>query len=447
MSSWGAEYVRVPKKDKINAEEWEQKGTPFTPKTFEPVSKEDDPEKYAQQRKVLNDQEIELSNSLLDPKNIARRATGNQAPPIPLPVRYQLIDEAVESSSLPISTYNVGYARGNMLNYIEQAKELQKQGAEIVRDPETRYTDEELEELMTEYMYLKGQQPELPKWEPGMYPPDGTTVAFGRRRSGKSWLFRELIWRYNHLYRQVVVLTNTADNDFWGQYVPFRFIHKYSSFVLERVIQSQRAIMAHNKLYADEPDKLINPYMALILDDVVAEDKHHDSALNRVFYEGRHANISIFISTQHPKALPPGVRANADLAIIFPQWAEHDQEAIWKQYCTFFQDRRDFKLMLLRYTQGQQCVVAFLGDPSINPKQCLYWYKAIEPPPFLTCAEEYWVGDHEARRKYLEQTANMLTNGDIAGNNAPGGAPPGFQWMTNDQEVNSLIDQMTFMGM
>lgn len=444
--TYGTEYIQRPKKKAIDLNSWENDGKPFVPKVYEPVSKEDDPNRYERQHLALENEGMRLERSLDSAKIVARRATGNQGPPIPLPVRFELVDQGVESAAFPLAVYNAAYVRGNMIKYVEDAKKLQKSGAEISRDADHRYDDEELEAMMSQYMYLKGQQPILPKWDPGMYPPDGTTVLFGRRRSGKSWLVRELIYRYNHLFRQVVVLTNTADNDFWGQYVPFRFIHQYDSFVIARVIAHQKAIMAHNKLHADEPDKLINPYMALILDDIVSKDKHHDEWLNTVFYEGRHSNISIFITTQHPRALPPGVRSNADVAVIFPMWSESDQDTIWKQYCTFFQDRRDFKLMLLQYTQNQSCVVCFLGDPSINQKQCLYWYKAEEPPQFYTSAAEYWKGDHEARTRYLQATASMLTNEQLAGATSESGAPPGFQWMVNDSEVNQLIDSITFPG-
>ena len=440
----GAAYVNPPKRNLVDAEEWETDGKPFEPKLYEPVSKDEKPDQYKRQEAEIQMRNLTLEASVRDTKNIARRASDNQAPPLPLEINFDLIDDSVASSAYPIETYNAAYVRGNMLRYIEEAKKVQEIGENVNRDPDHRYSEEELELMQSEYMYLTGQQPNLPAWDPRMFPPDGTVVLFGRRRSGKSWLIRELIWRYRHLYRQVVVLTNTKNNGFWAKYVPFRFIHKYNAYVIQRVIQHQQSIMAWNELHADEPDKIINPYLALILDDVVAKDLHHDSPLNTVFFEGRHNKIAIFITTQHPKRLPPGVRSNADLAVVFPMWSTNDQETIQEQYCTYFQDKRDFNLMLLRYTQNQQCVVIFLGNPAAPMKQSLYWYKSSEPPPFKTCAQEYWTGDHEARLKYLRAEAGMLTNGDAAGTPVEAGAPHGFQWMVNDPEVDDLISQATF---
>ncbi len=445
MSAGPTQYNK--KKNWADPESYKQKGKPFKQVDFKPVSRLNDPEKIIRQRMAMDRAALKQSAPLVyNRKIVAVEPTGNQAPGIPLDEVRDMYEDSVESSALSDASYNAGYVRGNILEYISEAEKLQQEGKEYDRIDRTIRSEEEVEALRGEYRVLKGQSLNLPWWKPNMFPPDGTAVFFGRRRSGKSWLARELIYYYRHVYRIVIVITNTQQNDFWSDHVPFRFIHQYDQFVIRKIIEHQRAVIAHNKLNANNPSAIINPFIAVVLDDVVSDDLHHDPMLKQLFYEGRHNKIAIFITTQHPKALPPGVRANADLAVIFPQWAIGDQDAIREQYCNFFEDKEDFHMMLQEYTEDRHCVVFFLGDPTIRQLQALYVYKSSEPPAFITCSKEAWKNDDEHKRKYLEAQARILYAKGAAGNPSDSDALPGMHWLVDDSETDNLIATATFSG-
>lgn len=433
-------------KNWADLQNWNKDGKPIDVPDFKPLSRKNNPEKLQKQKLKLEEDAIALQNALIrDPSTVARRATGNQAPPLPMQTVYDVQDDEVESSALPEDIFNVNYVRGGMLKTIAEAEEFQKAGASEERVDRRVRTEDELLALRAKYTVLKGQTLVLPEWNPLMFPPDGTAVFFGRRRAGKSWMVRHLLHIYRHLYRGVIVLTNTEQNDFWAKHVPSRFIHRYDPFVIQKIIEHQRALVAWNILHADNPDLIKNPYIAIVLDDVVSGNMHHDPQLNQLFFEGRHSGMAIFITTQHPKALPPGVRSNADLAVIYPMWAEHDLDSIREQYCTFFEDKKDFNYLVRETTADRQCLIIFLGDPTVNPIQSVYRFKADDPGPFLLGAKEFWEGDAEAKKKKMEAMAAILTNNNLSGNaQTSGGAPIDMHWLVDDTETNDLIRAATF---
>lgn len=434
------------KKNYADLKSWESDGKPFKPISYKPVSRRNDQSKLNRQALQIDKEGDRVLDPVIsNPKVVARSAFGNTAPPIPLQDLAEVYEDVRDSSAPSEKEYNAAYIRGVPIAQSQDAEARQKKGAEIDRVNRNKLTDEEIDARRSEYMVLKGQSLELPWWDPLMFPHDGTAIFYGRRRSGKSWMVRHLIHQYKHIYRAVLVLTNTDQNDFWAAHVPFRFIHKYDPFVVGKIIAHQKAVIAHNKLNAENPERLINPYIAVILDDVVSRNMQHDETLNALFYEGRHSKIAVFVTTQHPKALPPGVRNNADLAVIYPQWSEHDMDSIREQYCTFFENKHDFNLMLLENTKDHQCIIIFLGDPTIKNIQSLYVYKADDPGPFAVGSREFWEGDNEERKRRWEAQAALLNNNSAAGNpGTPGGAPSGMHWLVDDTETDSLINASTF---
>lgn len=443
-------YGVIPPKNKPSKfsalDAHESDGKPVEIRLWNPTTRRDpDPNKVETQHLEIDLYAKKIEQQSQKPGRIAHVASGNNAPPIPLEEYGEWTDDMATSACLPGDVYDGFYRTGGILKSIEEAKELQEKYRDI--DRQTRVRDEsELEELYKQFIIPKGGTVELPEWDPRTFPADGTMVLFGRRRSGKSWLIRWILNMYKHTYRQVVVLTNTKQNLFWAHHIPFRFIHEYSQFVIQKILVHQRSVMAWNALHADEPEMLINPYMAVILDDVVAHDLQHDEMLKALFYEGRHSNIAIFITTQHPKALPPGVRSNADVAVIFPQISEGDTDAIRFQYCSFFENKHDFVLFLNENTKDHGCVIIFMGDPQALPVQRLYHYTADDPGPFLTCAAEYWDGSNEYYKKYLEAQAAFLAVRPDESSSASNTADriPGSQLLNNDDETDDLIRAATF---
>jgi len=60
------------------------------------------------------------------------------------------------------------------------------------------------------------------------------------------------------------------------------------------------------------------PNVAIIIDDLIAGLTSHDkNVLRKLYFHGRHAKISTFLTSQSYKSIPKSVRVNADHSIIF----------------------------------------------------------------------------------------------------------------------------------
>jgi len=167
---------------------------------------------------------------------------------------------------------------------------------------------------------------------------DFTMVFIGRRRSGKSWMARWVIYHLRHRYPCGIVITGTQLNNFWAQYVPKEFIHsvKDMNMVLDNVFQRQTFLKQH-------PELGIDPRMFVILDDVMG-DKYRvrfSKQLSTAFTDGRHYGILTLITTQDPMGIPPALRENTDVAFCFRQFTHNRKEALSRNYLSYISDKND----------------------------------------------------------------------------------------------------------
>jgi len=166
---------------------------------------------------------------------------------------------------------------------------------------------------------------------------DFTVVLVGRRRSGKSWMCRWLMYHLRNRFPVVVVITGTKLNSFWSQYVPDELIFSIDDMddVITRIKERQRILLEH-------PSLDINPAIMLILDDVLQEKYKvtHSKCLSACFTDGRHYKISLFITTQDPRGIPPMLRENSDLAILFRIFQRGRKEAVAEDFLDYVDDKQ-----------------------------------------------------------------------------------------------------------
>lgn len=164
---------------------------------------------------------------------------------------------------------------------------------------------------------------------------DFTCVFIGRRRSGKTFLSRWLMYHLRFRFPFGIVITGTKLNNFWSQYVPEEFIHEIDdiSLVLDQVFARQIYIKSH-------PELGIDPRMFVILDDVLS-DKYRirfSVPLATIFTNGRHHNIFTLITLQDAKGIPPDLRENADLCVLFRVYEGGRQKIIKDEWLSYVHD-------------------------------------------------------------------------------------------------------------
>lgn len=240
--------------------------------------------------------------------------------------------------------------------------------------------------------------------QPRIYPflldqigPDYTMGFFGKRREGKSFLMRNILYHMRAHFPRVYCFTNTRYNGFWQNHIPDKYIFDgYQPGVIQKIIDTNAAWRgAQIKHPTNERLQDMNISCLLILDDVINQDLFHSEQLRTLFYNGRHIKICLMIALQYAKGVPPGFRENFDTVFLFQQHCNTQIEAIGENFLGTW-DRKTQRNILEStvwkdaHSNARQVLVV---DQSGNsPKDSmLYWYhpQEVEENFFVGC-REFW---------------------------------------------------------
>lgn len=233
---------------------------------------------------------------------------------------------------------------------------------------------------------------ELRKWDIKTFTPDSTCVFYGKRRTGKSFFMRWLLYTMRKHYTHVWVFTQTAMNKFWTDYVPINAIFpRYSSEMLSMILDLQSREFI--KYYKEIKNGTYNPYKAVIFEDVVTEKQvRSDPVLKRMFANGRHHKLGIFFATQWPKAIPPILRGNVDIAGIFAQTNLMAKESLADDYLGSVKTRDAYKI-IDKNTEDHQVLLVDYAKVKPNLQEYAFTAKATDPGKFILGCPESWKMD------------------------------------------------------
>lgn len=226
--------------------------------------------------------------------------------------------------------------------------------------------------------------------------PDYTMAFLGKRREGKSFLMRHILYSMRDRFPRGYVFTKTKINGFWQKHVPEKAIFDgYSPGIMEKIWNQQLKIVQWMDKHPDEA-KNVNPYIFVVLEDCMSQDLAHTQQLSDIFYNGRHLKICLFISLQYAKGIPPGFRENIDMCFCFRMHSVAQIEAVCENFLGHI-DKKTARNVLETVVWKDQKTGArqFLAvDNSGNSDidEMLYAGQAKDPGPFKLCCREMWEG-------------------------------------------------------
>ncbi len=256
---------------------------------------------------------------------------------------------------------------------------------------------------------------------------DFTVLFIGRRRSGKSFGARYLMYHLRHRFPFGVVITGTRLNNYWAKYVPQEYIHD-----IQDMNQILDFVFARQTLLTQYPELGIDRRMFLILDDVM-EDKffiRYNAALSKVFTNGRHFGIFLVIISQDVKGIPPDLRENTDCAIIFRIFEGERQKIADREWLSYFDQTEDFlwsntglmnKTTLESFQETNettdterieeampQAVAILRGRVTENLQASVRRFAAEDPGPFELGSHAYWKAGCSGNYKAAMHTFDLL---------------------------------------
>ncbi|KAJ1616914.1 hypothetical protein T492DRAFT_894602 [Pavlovales sp. CCMP2436] len=272
--------------------------------------------------------------------------------------------------------------------------------------------------------------PRLAEWDPSTTKLDGTVVAIGKRRTGKSFAFRHILHSLAEHFPAGICISQTDElNKYWRQYMPSKYIFsKFEPEILHAIFDRQKSILNDPRLTEEEREKKARFF--IILDDVISmlpplaigillvgvivlslaacallvassyylvlliafhNDKRirYDAAIAELFVAGRHYKLFTMITTQYAKAITPTLRSNADYVLILHNKQEGQREALWRDFADFM-TKEAFYTLMDAYTQDNEVLIVDTSDSTAKPWEVLKWFKASDPGEFLLGDEEYW---------------------------------------------------------
>ena len=224
----------------------------------------------------------------------------------------------------------------------------------------------------------------LDRFDPRTLPLGSITLCQGRRNTGKSTILKSLMFALREKIDCCVAMTPTQSSaEFFRSVMPAPLVYDkgIELGVIETMLTIQRELIAIGK----------RRECLLILDDVSYDKLAFRSAvLGDAWRNGRHAAITIILTSQACYDLPPDLRSNTDLIFALRDPIIQNRKKLHLAY--FGQLPFDgFSQCFEACTDSYGSIVLNQTLPTNSPDECLFWYRAKPTlPSFRMCNKAIW---------------------------------------------------------
>ena len=192
---------------------------------------------------------------------------------------------------------------------------------------------------------------------------------------GKSTTVKSLLYELQSTFATLLVVSGfETDNNFYASCVPKLFIqNSVAPKTLKLLINRQRLVMnSKNK----------NTHTLLILDDVMDNPKALDNpAVNLLYKQGRHVNVSVWLIQQYPMDVKPYVRTTTSAVFLFHNGNTESRRKLYENYGSgVFRDFQEFDRVFAYITSSQKHTAMVIlpnsGSSTLGMSGAVFWYRA-----------------------------------------------------------------------
>lgn len=226
--------------------------------------------------------------------------------------------------------------------------------------------------------------------------PDKLCVFFGKRRTGKTFSLRHILYTGRALFNNGLVLSNTFFNGFWQKYFPKQYVHEFDPIILDMYLALQKKEV-NAWLEAGSP-RTHNPYKVIVLDDVVSKGFRYVDAVTEFAVAGRHYRTCVLMTTQYPRLIASSTRSNTDFAFIFFQQNFNERESIVTEYMSVMEKEGAMTLLdkMTTIEEGEpqrEVMVINLMANTMNLKTKIRSFEPKDPGEFVVGSPSFWKDD------------------------------------------------------
>lgn len=234
----------------------------------------------------------------------------------------------------------------------------------------------------------------LKKFDMAKIRKDSIVILVGKRRTGKSFLIKDLLYYKRDIPIGTVISASESSNRFYGDLMPSLFIHdEYSPEIIANLVKRQKLVTKKMKQQIAMYGKSnIDPYAFLILDDLMYDAPRwiKDVSIKDIFMNGRHFNLMFLVTMQFSLGIPPSFRSNCDFCFVLKETIMSNRKRLYEHYAGMFPTFEIFCQVMNQCTENFECLVIDNSSQSNMLTDQVYWYKADAHPPFKIGAPEFW---------------------------------------------------------
>jgi hypothetical protein len=218
-------------------------------------------------------------------------------------------------------------------------------------------------------------------------------VLVGKRRSGKSYLLRNIMYNHRHMPLGTCISATESANPFYADFIPKKFIHfRYNPAIVQGALKRQAMLKKKlNKKHNVELKKIVDSRAFLILDDCIYDKTiKRDQTISEIFMNGRHVDLMFIITMQSPLGISPDARGNVDYAFIFKESSLNNRKKIYDNYASCIPSFKLFNRIMDKCTENYECVVIKSITCTNKLQDQVFWYKAPPTGNFRVCDKIFW---------------------------------------------------------
>jgi hypothetical protein len=233
---------------------------------------------------------------------------------------------------------------------------------------------------------------------------NASVLLLGRRRSGKSYLVRDIFYHHKEIPTGLIFSGTEEVNPFYSEFIPDSFIHsEYNSNLVETMLTNQsQKVKTRINGHADTDGLTPNNRAFIVLDDML-----HDAAtcknIQSIFFNGRHYNLFFILTMSYPLGIPPALRSNIDYVFVFNEPNIRNRKKLYDYYGSGCDSFDSFCNILDRYTDNHECIV-------IKPRSGqIFWYKAGIHNNFTVASHSF----DEVQNDFTDSDENIIVKPEL----------------------------------
>ena len=223
----------------------------------------------------------------------------------------------------------------------------------------------------------------IKKFRPDEMPDSPVIVAIAKRRSGKSFLIRDILYRMRKRFCGGIIMSGTEEaNRFYESMgVPPAYIyHDFDEPALERLVETQKRLTKMGKA---------QPVFAVLDDVAYSKTIFNKKVIRELALNGRHYRITVILALQYALDIPPAIRSNLDYVMLLRDNINRD-----KLYKNFFHGLLPsfafFNELMDRCTSDYRTLILDNAAHSTHLSDILFWYRARDHKRFRIGSENYY---------------------------------------------------------